>query len=225
MKKSFLSFTFLIFILTNINLLNAQNLQGDENSAFPLLSKIDEESQALEKKGKLIKALKLIPQMYELEAPVDSFYTSLDKRKANILKQLSQKKSKDNSQNIIEELLHYFVHLMSKADSMKHIYLTEKDLPPKYFLYLNLLSDETENQAALPLYLQSHDPWLVAAAMFMARKNEQTLSPQEIINRWEKRPDMWDDRCDEQALLYLALFSSETIENLIVKKKDIAFKL
>jgi hypothetical protein len=47
------------------------------------------------------------------------------------------------------------------------------------------------------------DPWLVSAALFLARKQNGGLDAAAIVERWTgARP--WDDECSRQALLYLA---------------------
>jgi hypothetical protein len=47
------------------------------------------------------------------------------------------------------------------------------------------------------------DPWLVSAALFLARKQNVELEAAAIVARWTG-PKPWDDECSKQALLYLA---------------------
>ncbi len=52
--------------------------------------------------------------------------------------------------------------------------------------------------------LSSPDPWLVSAALFLARKGYGSLRPQVVLERWGRLPHLWEQVCTGQALLYLA---------------------
>ncbi|MEX1309470.1 MAG: hypothetical protein AB1Z65_03540 [Candidatus Sulfomarinibacteraceae bacterium] len=47
------------------------------------------------------------------------------------------------------------------------------------------------------------DPWLVSAALFLARKQNVELDAAAVVARWTG-PKPWDDECSTQALLFLA---------------------
>lgn len=63
----------------------------------------------------------------------------------------------------------------------------------------------------LPAALASADPWLVSAALFVARKQDVTLDVDALLARW-RSPLPWDAVCTEQALLYLARLPRTELE-------------
>jgi len=100
-------------------------------------------------------------------------------------------------------------------DVLRHRHEADGDLEPERLLYLAVAvgrehsEPATENaEYVLPEIdivgaLRSADPWVVSAALFVARKRQIELDIDEILARWQGRMP-WDEVCTEQALLYLA---------------------
>ena len=108
------------------------------------------------------------------------------------------------------------------------------DLDYRRFCYLLIVTaDHVPSQAAevlLPEFssdqlqtaLHSDDPWLVSAALFVIRKQKvDAISRQAVIDRWQKRPDLWDEQCSRQALLLLAQVDAEALGRLQVTNEDV----
>jgi hypothetical protein len=89
------------------------------------------------------------------------------------------------------------------------------DLAPERLLYLAIAIGTEHAEPAsrggeyvlpdidFPTALGSADPWLVSAALFMARKQDLDVDIGDLLMRWQGS-NAWDETCTEQALLYLA---------------------
>jgi hypothetical protein len=106
---------------------------------------------------------------------------------------------------------------MTQPDLLAFRMATESDLSPLLLHHLmvvegipptsqgdNPLLDRTLPAVDLHQALRRDDPWVVAAALFLARKHPGVLPVQEVVDRWQDAPRLWDDTCTEQALLLLA---------------------
>ncbi len=105
--------------------------------------------------------------------------------------------------------------MLMSPDVLRHRHVAGGDLEPERLLYLAVAVGEAHAEAAqgnaeyvLPEIdvvgaLTSADPWLVSAALFVARKQQIELGIDEILVRWRGGLP-WDEVCTEQALLYLA---------------------
>lgn len=117
----------------------------------------------------------------------------------------------------IADLFRVFQHLLTRRDDLQSRIVIDHDLHPGRFLMLQAAAGRSHTASAanamsthaLPdvdvaQALKSPDPWVVAGALFFARKTGLTLSVADIMVRWQQRQGQWDDTCTEQALLYLA---------------------
>jgi hypothetical protein len=105
--------------------------------------------------------------------------------------------------------------MIMKPDVLRFRLPIEGDLEPERFLYLAVTMGKEHIEPArgageyvLPEIdqyssLNSADPWVVSAALFMARKQDIELELPDLLARWQSS-DPWDETCTEQALLYLA---------------------
>ncbi len=73
--------------------------------------------------------------------------------------------------------------------------------------------------------INSLDPWIVSATLFMARKRLGILRPEAVVKRWEHRPDLWDQTCTDQAILFLAGFPPGVLTEIQTSNIDIQDKL
>jgi hypothetical protein len=105
--------------------------------------------------------------------------------------------------------------MLMSPDVLRHRHVAGSDLEPERLLYLAVAVGEDHAEPAqgnaeyvLPEIdivgaLGSADPWVVSAALFVARKQQIELGIDELLARWQG-PQPWDEVCTEQALLYLA---------------------
>jgi hypothetical protein len=61
--------------------------------------------------------------------------------------------------------------------------------------------------------IESPDPWVVSAALFLARKQQVDLDLDTLVDRWQSEQP-WDEVCNEQVILYLAGRSSQDLDRL-----------
>jgi hypothetical protein len=105
---------------------------------------------------------------------------------------------------------------MLKQPDVLHFRLpVDGDLAPERLLYLAVATGEEHAEPAseigtyvlpeidLPAALGSADPWVVSAALFLARKQNIEIDFGNLMARWQGSTG-WDEICTEQALLYLA---------------------
>ena len=108
-----------------------------------------------------------------------------------------------------------FEWMIMKPDVLRFRLPIKGDLEPERFLYLAVTMGKEHIEPArgagkyvlpeidLHASLDSADPWVVSAALFMARKQDIELEFQNLLARWQSS-NPWDESCTEQALLYLA---------------------
>ena len=190
---------------------------------WPEYSELFEEVLKLEKEGDLQGALRVIPEIYEEEVPVSQFYVTLDKTKSRLLESLSRDGDVRISGDLgFQDYLHLYNDLLARPDRLHSEYRADGDLPLERYYYFLVVAEKMKDPAKLATSL---DPWLVSAALFLARKGELKVEAQKVINRWEERPDLWLEVCDEQALLFLATLPRDELESLEVTNEDIAATL
>jgi hypothetical protein len=190
---------------------------------WPEYSQVFEQVLKLEKEGKLKEALRTIPGVYEHEVPVSKFYETLDKTKSRILETLSRESDAKTSGDLgFRDYIHFYNDFMARPDRLHSVYKAKGDLPLERYYYFMILSDGMKDPAKL---VTSLDPWLVSAALFLARKGELKVDPQKVVQRWGERPDLWEHVCEEQALLFLSLQPREALESLEVENEDVAMTL
>ena len=176
------------------------------DSNKPEYASLSEKMHALEKSGELRKALALIPRIYACEdIPVSAYYNTLANRRLALLRGILGKNSHAC-------LLKEFYQLLSRPDHAWRDLSSLSHLPPARFLYLCLAGFSKKPVLAKPglegldlkACVQSNDPWLVSAAMFVGRKKVFQLTWPEVKQRARARADLWDDICARQALLFWA---------------------
>jgi hypothetical protein len=184
----------------------------------PVYDKLYREVLASEKAGRLEEALKKIPAVYGADVPVDAFYRTLEAKKKELLKALFVREgpAKDN----LIGLMFQYQNLLAMPDELLHVIRIKGDLPFERFLYGEIVRKDTKR----PL-IGSRDPWLVSAAVFLARKHQIKVEPRDVIERWKERPDLWDETCAGQALLLLARLTPEVLKKIPVGNADIEREL
>lgn len=197
----------------------------------------------LEHQGKFLEALRMIPKIYAADIPVDSFYVTLENKRRQLIDAVVQQKISfriGREKSTCSGILELFTDLyIGKPDSYRFLIPVSDDLEYDRFCYLliaeghlqqtsseDLLLLPSSSRFSLQSALDSADPWLVSAAIFFSRKQKTpTISPQAIIDRWERRPDLWDEQCTQQALLFLAQLDAKAYKKLQVSNEDIQMKL
>jgi hypothetical protein len=119
---------------------------------------------------------------------------------------------------------------LKKPESYHHMVQFSGDLDVKRFCYFMIIEGQNEESSPSKFDIRSAlnkaDPWLTSAAIFISRKQEsKSIAPQNIINSWQNRPDLWDDECSRQSLLFLAQFDSTAINDLEISNEDIRLKV
>lgn len=117
--------------------------------------------------------------------------------------------------------------MLMTPDVLRHRLVTGADLEPERMLFLavavgreHLEPAQEHAEYVLPEIgiveaVQNADPWVVSAALFMARKQQIELGIDEVLGRWQGQR-AWDDVCTEQALLYLAGRHPAELENVVL---------
>ncbi len=105
--------------------------------------------------------------------------------------------------------------MINGPDIFHYRHVVRGDLAPERFLYLAVAAGEEHSAPPadggayvlpdidLPAALASPDPWVVSAALFLARKQDIEIDLKDLLARWQGL-QAWDEACTEQALLYLA---------------------
>ncbi len=191
------------------------------------------EVKVLHEAGQLEEALHRFPGIYEMEVPVDSFYATLERKRDEILADLVEKGTfrVGDREFRCDELrrLHVATHL-SRPDVLRHRGIVEDAATFSFERYLYLLvvagtppTVPTENslletvapRVDLASALRSRDPWVVSAALYLdGRQADSSLGAQAVIDRWQERPDLWDERCSREARRLLARLSPEEVAKL-----------
>lgn len=199
-------------------------------SQVPGYSLLYEQLLLLEHEGKLIEALRIIPEVYAAEIPVDSFYVTLENKRQQLLEAVSQKKisfSVGREVYTCSGIRQLFMDLyLKKPESYHQTVEPSADIDLDRFLYLMIIKGHDRKDCVSRFNMQSAlteaDPWLVSAVLHLERKQKtHTITPQDVIDRWQSRPDLWDEECTRQALLFLAQFDSTAIKSLEITNEDI----
>ncbi len=238
-------FICLVLFTASISAKSLNSSTSEDNDIYkpPQYSILYDQLLKLEQEGKYIKALRMIPGIYASEdISIDTFYLTLDKKREQLLDIIIEENipfriGKENftCSGIMKLFINRYI---SKADTYNFLVSISSDLEYNSFCYLLIIegykqtsSDHTllipsSSQFNLQSALDSADPSLVSAALFFARKQKiSTISAQSVIDRWEKRPDLWHDKCTEQALLFFAHLSLEAYKKLYVSNANVKSKL
>ena len=203
-------------------------------SQIPGYSILYEQLLLLEREGKLIEALQIIPEVYASEIPVDSFYVTLENKRQQLLDAISQKEISfpvGREVYTCSGIRQLFRDLYIKKPVPYHqVIEPSADIDWDRFYYLMIIKGRDRKDSVPRFNMQSTlteaDPWLVSGALFLERKQKtQTITPQDVIDRWQSRPDLWDEECARQALLFLAQFDSTTIKTLEITNEDIRIQV
>lgn len=222
-KLCVIVFAFLLSVCLYSSNHSPQALAQSEDSAqSPLYAKYYDQVLALEKEGKPAAALAAIPKVYEAEIPVDAFYQTLDNKKRSLLLVLI---NSSESKSAMEAYNQYYLALLLRTDTLKSVYVTSGDLLPERFFYLQVILDQSESRAREEDFIESTDPWLVASALFFARKTGSSLTPNDVVKSWQRNIHLWDDVCTEQALLYLARHTAADLKEIVIENEDVREKI
>ncbi len=230
-------FAFCFFLLISFTPLQAKNnftnspsSQTADNFQIPLYSILYEQVLSLEDEGNYLEAIRLIPKLYATEIPVESFYVTLENRRQQLLtaiikKEISFQLGTENY-TCSEIRLLFKDFYLNKPDSYLQLVKVSDDIDFKRFCYLMIIDGYKHKGSTLQFTIDPSltmaDPWLISATLFLNRKQKiKTIVPQNIINRWQNRPDLWDEKSTRQTLLYLAQFDSATIKSLEIQNEDI----
>jgi hypothetical protein len=211
--------------------------QEESHPDIPRYSLLFQQAQRLQKEGKPLKTLKTVEAVYGCEVPVQSFYDTLDRFRIGVINHIDDEFSirLGRETYTLSDLKTFFVQvLLTQPDALHCSYLTRRELPLGRFLFLNLVygnehPEPTKDRLLKPASphldlskaIQSPDPWVVSAALFMARKQKGGITLEAVIKRWQKRPDLWDAICTEQAMLYLAMFKRDILRAIRIDSSDV----
>ncbi|MBP7829644.1 MAG: hypothetical protein KA248_06975 [Kiritimatiellae bacterium] len=186
---------------------------------------------ALEAEGNTVEAIRLVPALYACDIPVDAFYSTLEDARARLLNRLVEQKQVVVGgwvMNLAVARDLFVTQELTKPDRLYRRVQTHGDLPADRYLYFMVVAGREPaaspaaplSSPALPDFdpgpaVTNPDPWLVSAALFLARKGYGAVPVRPVLDRWASRRDLWDDICTEQALLFLAAQPGgpETVEN------------
>ena len=211
------------------------------NYHTPAYSQLFDQALAMDAKGDWQAALRILSQVYGVEVPVQTFYDTLDRHKQRILAGLSNSAvfATGRQAYTLDDLKHYFTEvLLPRPDILRHDLNLSAELPLARLLHLyavmgrdqlktgnNLLFKPAVPRVDLTKALASPDHWLVSAALFLARKGQGEIEPKAVIARWESRPDLWDEVCTEQALLFFAGRTPSELKDLQVKDDFVSIQI
>ena len=196
-------------------LATATQAATQQEAYLPPYAQLFAKVETLEQQGELEKALRGLPAVYASEIPVTAFYETLTRKKRGLLEELLGRES-------APELRLFYEHYLTKPDTLQSAVRIDEDLPPERFYYFEIVAESVEHPAAL---VASEDEWLVAAALFLARKGEFAIDAETVLERWQARPDLWDEVCTDQALLYLATLPRGELGLLEVHDAHVAGRL
>ncbi len=171
--------------------------------------------------GDWVGALRTWSRIHRHEVPVDAFYATLERRLARLMDALRKEDEGFwlGGQRYSVEGLYAWLReeLVSRPEVLHALAPVKNELPLARAVYLfvvlgrppartveNPLLEPVAPEVDLERALGSPDPWLVSAALFLARKGYGSLRPQAVLARWGRLPHRWDQVCTDQALLYLA---------------------
>jgi len=213
---------------------DSQSGDAGNMSQVPSYSLLYEQLLLLEREEKLIEALRIIPEVYAAEIPVDSFYVTLENKRQQLLEAVSQKEISfpvGKKEYRFAGIRQLFMDLYFKNPEPYHQTVEPSaGIDLDRFFYFMIIKGQDQKDSGLRFNMQSAlteaDPWLVSGALFLDRKQEtHTITPQGVIDRWQSRPDLWDEECTRQALLFLAQFDSTAIKTLEITSEDIRMEL
>ena len=226
--KAFL--TALVLILMSTSPVWAKSISDTQVSEY---SRRFEQALKTHKQGDWQKALATLSRVYDVEVPVQAFYDTLDRQKLEIISALADKEviSTGKASHPLGDLKRLFTEvLLLQPERLQHRVRVETELPLARLihLYAVLGRDQIRNKpdpllmptapwVDLNRALAASDPWLVSAALFLARKGQGRIEPRNLIDRWRARPDLWDDVCTEQALLFLARMAPGELARLKIR--------
>ena len=144
-------------------------------SQIPSYSILYEQLLLLEREGKLIEALRIIPEVYAAEIPVDSFYVTLENKRRQLLEAISQKEISfpvGREVYTCSGIRQLFMDLyLKKPESYHQVVDISGDLDFKRFYYLMIIEGHTQKDSVSRFDMQSAlteaDPWLVSGALFL----------------------------------------------------------
>jgi len=203
-------------------------------SQIPGYSILYEQLLLLEREENFVEALRIIPEVYAAEIPVDSFYITLENKRQQLLDTISQKEISfpvGREVYTCASIRQLFRDLYLKKPAPYHqVIEPSADIDFDRFYYLMIIKGHDRKDSVsrfnMKPVLTEADPWLVSGALFLDRKQKtHTITPQDIIDRWQSRPDLWDEECTRQALLFLAQFDSTAIKNLKITNEDIRMEV
>ncbi|MDH3348180.1 MAG: hypothetical protein OEM02_08815, partial [Desulfobulbaceae bacterium] len=175
-----------------------------------------------------------IPEIYAAGIPVDSFYITLENKRLQLLEVVSQKElsfSIGREVYTCSSVRKLFRDLyLRKPESFHQMVQFSGEIDVERFCYYIIIEGQNKESTPSKFDIQSTlnktDPWLVSAALFLSRKQDvKSIVPQDIINRWQNRPDLWDKECSRQSILFLAQFDSTAINDLEISNEDIRLKV
>ncbi len=213
---------------------NSQVVAAKSISQAPAYSVLYDQLLMLEQEGSFVEALRIIPKIYGTEIPVESFYGTLENKRNQLLKTISQKEISfliGRDIYTFLDLRQLFRHLyLSKPLSYRQLIDISGDLDVNRFSYFMILEGQKQkdsiSQRDMQPAINKADPWLVAGALFIDRRQKKhAVAPQDIIDRWQSRPDLWDEECTKQALLFLAQFDTAAIKALEITNDDIRLQV
>lgn len=213
---------------------DSQSAAAGNVSQVPGYSVLYEQLLLLEREGKLIEALRIIPEVYAAEIPVDSFYVTLENKRQQLLEAVSQKEISfpvGKEEYRFAGIRQLFIDLhLKKPEPYHQTAEPSADIDLDRFFYLMIIIGQDLKDSGSRFNMQSAlteaDPWLVSGALSLDRKQEtHTITPQGVIDRWQSRPDLWDEECTRQALLFLARFDSTAIKTLEITNWDIRMEV
>ncbi len=213
---------------------DSQSAAAGNMPQAPSYSLLYEQLLLLENEGKLIEALRTIPEVYAAEIPVDSFYVTLENKRKQLLDAVSQKEISfpvGREEFKFAGIRQLFMDLYVKESEPYHQTAeSSADIDLDRFFYLMIIKGHGQKDSVPRFNMKSAlteaDPWLVSGALSLDRKQEtHTITPQGVIDRWQSRPDLWDEECTRQALLFLAQFDSAAIRTLEITNEDIRMEL
>ena len=179
----------------------------------------------LKKNGYLAQALAMLSEAYgEKNILITGYYNLIDRKRRIILKEIENGDpwfpGDSGSKKALQSIKNRFKKLQLPEEmanpSMPYEAIA---LPCERFINYKIIQTVLNKDAQD--CLNSPDPWMVSTILFLARKGEVKVSPQDVIRRREGRPDLWDDVTEEQALLYLATLPAEVIRKLVIHNDDI----
>ncbi|MCP4185461.1 MAG: hypothetical protein GY761_19480 [Hyphomicrobiales bacterium] len=224
--------------------LNSSADAASLDTKAPIYSTLYDQLLRLEQQEKFVEALRMVPKIYAAEdIPVEAFYNTLDRKRRQLLDSIFEKELSfpiGKRVSSCSSLWRLFTNLyIGRLESFRFIVDGSRKLEFNRFCYLLIveglklrpsfassITKPSSSWIKLQAALDSADPWLVSAALFIARKQKKpTISLQAMINRWEKHPDLWDDQCTQQAILYYARLHAQAHGTLQISNEDIKRKI